>query len=201
VDVRTQILREATRLFARKGFDGTTVQELADSVGIRKPSLLYHFASKDELRQAVLDDVLSRWSEVIPNVLLQAARDEQFEAIMQAIASFFLEDADRARVVLREAMDRPDDLRDRLVTYVRPWVHLIADQLERGKKRGLVRPDVDTEAYAMLVPAMVVAAVAMIDRLAFVFSGDDAKKKSAQARLIEELIRIARAGLYVNTGA
>ena len=197
MDVRTQILREATRLFARKGFDGTTVQEVAESVGIRKPSLLYHFASKEELRQAVLDDVLARWNDVIPNVLLQAARDQQFEAIMEAITSFFLEDNDRARLLLREAIDRPDDLRDRLVTYVRPWIHVVADQLERGKKRGLVRPDVDTEAYAMVVAAMVVAGVAMMDRLSFVFTGD-AGKKSAQARFIKELVRIARAGLYVN---
>lgn len=197
MDVRTQILSEATRLFARKGFDGTTVQEVAEAVGIRKPSLLYHFASKDELRQAVLDDVLARWNDVIPNVLLQAARDQQFEAIMDAISSFFLEDGDRARVILREAIDRPDDLRDRLVTHVSPWIHVVADQLERGKKRGLVRADVDTEAYAMVVPAMVVAGVAMMDRLSFVFSGEDAKK-NAQGRFIKELVRIARAGLYAN---
>lgn len=199
MDVRTQILREATRLFAQKGFDGTTVQEVADAVGIRKPSLLYHFASKDELRQAVLDEVLARWNDVIPSVLLRAARDEQFEAIMEAITSFFVEDHDRARLLLREAIDRPDDLRDRLVTYVRPWIHVVADQLERGKKRDVVRPDVDPEAYATVVVAMVVSGVAMVERLAFVFH-DEKNKKGAQQRFLAELVRIARAGLYVDAG-
>lgn len=197
MDVRTQILREATRLFARQGFDGTSVQELADAVGIRKPSLLYHFESKEALRQAVLDQVLARWNDVIPTVLLSASRDQQFEALMDAITSFFLEDADRARLILREAIDRPGDLEQRLVTHVRPWIQVVADQLERGKKRGVVRPEVDTEAYAMVVAAMVVAGVAMMDRLAFVFTSEGGKRGS-QNRFVKELVRISRAGLYVN---
>lgn len=196
MDVRTQILRQATRLFAAQGFDGTSVQELADAVGIRKPSLLYHFESKDALRQAVLDDVLAHWNDVIPTILFKAAHDQQFEALMEAITSFFVEDADRARLLLREAIDRPDDLRVRLATHVRPWIAVVAEQLERAKKRGVVRPDVDTEAYATVVVSMVVGGVAIMDRLSFVLTGDSSKKHSQQ-RFLKELVRIARAGLYV----
>lgn len=196
MDVRADILRQATRLFAAKGFDGTSVQEVAEAVGIRKPSLLYHFPSKDELRQAVLDDVLSRWNDVVPGILLKADRDEQFEALMEAITSFFLEDSDRARLLLREAIDRPDGLRSQLVTNVRPWIRAVAVQLERGKKREVVRADVDTEAYATVVVAMVVAGVAMMDRLSFVFTTEETKA-SARVRFMRELVRIARAGLYV----
>jgi TetR/AcrR family transcriptional regulator len=198
VDVRDQILREATRLFAGQGFDGTSVQEVADAVGIRKPSLLYHFASKDELRIAVLDDVLAHWNHVIPTIVLKAAREQQFEALMDAITSFFTDDPDRARLLLRETIDRPDDMRERLVTHVRPWIQLVADQLERGKKRGSVRADVDTEAYATVVSAMVVSGVAMMDRLSFVLTGDEASKQSQQ-RFMRELVRIARASLYTDT--
>ncbi len=196
MDVRTQILRQATRLFAAQGYDGTSVQELADAVGIRKPSLLYHFESKEALRQAVLDEVLARWNDVIPTILFKAAGDAQFEALMEAITSFFVEDADRARLLLREAIDRPDDLRTRLTAHVRPWIAVVAEQLERGKKRGVVRADVDTEAYATVVVSMVVAGVAMMDRLSFVLT-QDASKKSSQQRFLKELVRIARAGLYV----
>ena len=82
MDVRGQILKEATKLFAAKGFDGTSVQEVADAVGIKKPSLLYHFESKEALRQAVLDEVLARWNDVIPHILLRAAREQQFERVV-----------------------------------------------------------------------------------------------------------------------
>ncbi|HMJ12015.1 MAG TPA: helix-turn-helix domain-containing protein, partial [Polyangiaceae bacterium] len=65
-DVRAQILGAATRLFAAQGFEGTSLQDVAEEVGIRKPSLLYHFASKDELRQAVLRELLAHWKETLP---------------------------------------------------------------------------------------------------------------------------------------
>ena len=43
MDVRSEIPYTATRLFAAKGFDGTSLEATAEAVGVRKPSLLYHF--------------------------------------------------------------------------------------------------------------------------------------------------------------
>lgn len=181
MDVRGQILKEATKLFAAKGFDGTSVQEVADAVGIKKPSLLYHFESKEALRQAVLDEVLARWNDVIPHILLRAAREQQFEAVMESMTSFFLEDADRARLILREALDRPDDLRERLLTFVQPWIALVAEQLDKGRAKGSVRPDVDSEAYATVVTGLVVSGVALLDRLSIVLSGAPDAKSTQSA--------------------
>lgn len=196
MDVRHSILAEATRLFAQKGFDGTSVQEVAEAVGIRKPSLLYHFASKDELRKAVLDDVLARWSDVLPRIFLQATRDEQFDALMEAMSGFFAEDPDRARIILREALDRPAELRALLAAHVRPWVAVVAGQLEKGKARGAVRPEVDTEAYALHVVAMVVSSIALLDSVHVVLEGAP-DLAASQKRMLNELFRVARTSLYV----
>ncbi|WP_408897736.1 TetR/AcrR family transcriptional regulator [Nocardioides sp. R1-1] len=48
-----QILREAARLFATKGFHGTSTREIAEAVGVRQPSLFHHFASKHEIARAL----------------------------------------------------------------------------------------------------------------------------------------------------
>ncbi len=52
-DRRQQILVEAARLFAAKGFEATSVREIAQATGILAGSLYYHFASKEELFVAV----------------------------------------------------------------------------------------------------------------------------------------------------
>jgi AcrR family transcriptional regulator len=49
-----QILVEATRAFGRAGFDGVTVQEIAEACGISRQGLLHHFGSKEDLLMALL---------------------------------------------------------------------------------------------------------------------------------------------------
>src|SRR5580692_8829142 len=107
-DVRTRIVDEATRLLAARGFDGTAVQDVADAVGVTKQAVLHHFNSKDQIREAVLGAILAHWKETLPRLLLAAtASDDRFEAVFGELLRFFATDPNRARVVLREALDRP----------------------------------------------------------------------------------------------
>jgi TetR/AcrR family transcriptional repressor of nem operon len=55
MDTRAKILDSAQRLIQTRSFHGFSFQDIADEVGIRKPSLYHHFASKDEVAIAVLD--------------------------------------------------------------------------------------------------------------------------------------------------
>ena len=195
MDVRNQILTHATRLFAEQGYDGTSVQEIADAVGIRKPSLLYHFRSKDALRENVLAEMLAHWNSVLPGLLLKASTEERFDATMQALSEFFIEDPDRARLFLRETLDRPEEMQAMLTAFVRPWVELLSGQLERAKRQGLVRAGVDPQAYAVEVITMAVAGTAVIDTLQTILP-DDPALGSTRTRHARELIRVARSSLY-----
>ena len=47
--------------------------QIAEAVGIRKPSLLYHFKSKDELRENVISEMLAHWNAVLPGLFLKAS--------------------------------------------------------------------------------------------------------------------------------
>lgn len=51
---KDRILDVSIDLFAQKGFDAVTMQEIADAVGIKKASLYYHFAGKDQILQDIL---------------------------------------------------------------------------------------------------------------------------------------------------
>lgn len=195
MDVRAEILSQATRLFAEQGYDGTSVQQIADAVGIRKPSLLYHFRSKDVLRENVLAEMLAHWNAVLPGLLLKASTEERFDATMEALTEFFIQDPDRARLFLRETLDRPESMQAMLAEFVKPWVDLLGAQLERAKKQGLVQPDVDPQAYAVEVITMAVAGTAVIDTMQVILPEHPARGGTRE-RHATELIRIARASLY-----
>jgi TetR/AcrR family transcriptional regulator len=64
-EVRGRIIREATRLFAERGYAATSVREIAEAVGVTKPTLYYHFGSKDGLFTALVNHHLGCWLDVI----------------------------------------------------------------------------------------------------------------------------------------
>ena len=70
-DRREVILREAAELFARQGVAATTVREIADAAGILSGSLYHHFASKDDIVDAVLSTFLTELRERYDEVLAE----------------------------------------------------------------------------------------------------------------------------------
>ncbi len=58
---REEILLAAAKLFAERGFAGTTTRDIANEVGIRQPSLFYHFKRKDDILQAIIDGAATPW--------------------------------------------------------------------------------------------------------------------------------------------
>ncbi|MBW2522576.1 MAG: TetR/AcrR family transcriptional regulator [Deltaproteobacteria bacterium] len=197
MDVRSEILRAATELFAARGFDGTSLQAIADAVGIRKASLLYHFRTKEELRLSVLAAVLDRWNEVLPRLLMAASAGERrFGAVIGEVARFFATDPDRARLLVREILDRPEDMKRRLETYVAPWVDVVADLIRKGQDRGEVHLEVDAEAYVLQIINLVVSGVALAASLSGALLPLDSPAGPPMDRHHRELIRIARTSLF-----
>lgn len=188
-DVRDRILVEATRLFAARGFDATPIQEIADAVGIRKPSLLYHYPSKDDLRRAVLDHIVARWNGILPAVLKAAASGtDQFDRVVAEVVSFFAADRDRARLLLREILDRPVEVRALLHTHVTPWIEVVAGHIRRGQEKGEIHADTDPEVYVVHIIELVLSSLAVYDLVSDHFDFD---------RYLGELLRLAKSGLFI----
>jgi TetR/AcrR family transcriptional regulator len=193
-DVRAATVAAAMRLFAAHGFEGTALQDIADAVGVTKPAVLHHFPSKEHVRQAVLDAILSHWNEALPRLLRAATGSgDRFDAVLGELYRFFSSNPDRARVVAREMLDRPTELRKLLRGSVQPWLGAVAGYIRAGKERGLHYAEVDEEAYLIHVLLLVVTASASATVTSSVLESD---VRGARERYDRELARIARASLF-----
>jgi len=188
--VRAKIVREATRLFAEKGVDATSVQEVASAVGLSKPSVLYHFPSKEALHAAVIDELTSRWNEVLPRLFAAATRTDRFDALFTEASSFFAEEMDRARLLVREALDRPARLRETLRERGSGWMTLLSQAIRVAQNEGLVRKSVDPEAYVLEAIILLLGTFAVGSMLQVLLPSEETKR--IDPRLLTELKRILR---------
>ncbi|MBX3182644.1 MAG: TetR/AcrR family transcriptional regulator [Polyangiaceae bacterium] len=191
-----QIRRAATRLFARHGFDGTSLQRIAEEAGMSKPTLLYHYASKEALRSAVLGNLIAHFREAVPQ-LLQAVTSGQgrFEALLRELVHFFREDPDRARLVMRELMDRPAEMQRLMLDNLRPWVLLVAEYVRKGQQTGEVRPEVDPESYVLHMVTLTIATLGSLPLTSRALSGEVSDARASE-RHLRELSRLARVSLF-----
>lgn len=180
-------------MFGRRGFEGTSLRAIAKAVGIRSPSLLYHFRNKEALRLAVLGSVLDHWKEELPRLLYSRGKGDVFDGLLAAVVGFFSEDPSKALLVVREMIDRPVAVKQMLAEHLRPWTTLLADAIRLGQERGTVRAEVDPEAYVVQVVTMALGTVAVGDVTAAMV---DMNESEATDRSVREMARVGRTALY-----
>lgn len=197
-DVRAEVVTAATRLMAARGFEGTSLQDIADAVGVSKPAVLHYYPSKEHIHQAVMQNILDHWRETLPRLLFAASNGaDRFDGIYRELQRFFREDPDRARLLVRQGLDRPEALREMLGGTVRPWLSAIAGYIRMGEKLDNHPPDLDAEAYVILALQLVIFSSAMGDTVSVAIDDSD----EARARYFREVVRIARASLFLGPPA
>ncbi|MEZ4236463.1 MAG: helix-turn-helix domain-containing protein [Myxococcota bacterium] len=191
-DVRSRILQEALHLFAARGYDGVPIEEIARAAGVTRPTLVYHFGSKAELREKVLEALLGRWRDELP-ALLQAATtgSDRFRSTFDALAGFFCADPARARLLLREMLDRPDEMAALFRLHLQPWTELVIDYVRRGQEEGRIRAALDPEAYAVQILNAMIVTAGNGHRTSEIL-----RDPPDEARQLAELRRIARTRLF-----
>lgn len=110
---RTRILEAAQRLFASKGFDGTTTRDLAQTAGIAEGTIFRYFPNK----KAILVEVAtSGWVEILTDLLTELSEMGSYKAVAQVMRRRmwnFQKNADLMRVCFMEVQFH-EDLRDRI---------------------------------------------------------------------------------------
>lgn len=103
---RDRILDAAEVLFARRGFAGVGLRELADSVGLGKSSLFHHFESKPQLYAAVCTRILARISALVDRSLAAGGSPmERLERVVDDLLDLLAAQPNDARILLRSLFE------------------------------------------------------------------------------------------------
>jgi TetR/AcrR family transcriptional regulator len=142
-DTRERIIDAAQVTFARDGFAGAKMQEIADRVGIQRPSLFYHFKNKEALFIAAHERVFARIEPVFRESLAPNGDPfVQLDRVSRAVLAVMAEEPDVARMVARTSVDRHPAAVKIVRTYLQPLVDVSVGFVREGQRRG-VFADID----------------------------------------------------------
>lgn len=133
---RQEILAAAVRVFARKGFAASRIDDVAAEAGIAKGSVYLYFDSRDALLAAAFDAHAARVADTLAAVDTAAEPLDRLAALVRATVAMLAEDADLARIQL-ELWSTPLDI----AGVYREYRATIAELLRAAELRPGLDPD------------------------------------------------------------
>ncbi len=154
IDAKTKILQAAQKLFAHKGFDGTTTKDLAGSAGVAEGTIFRHFANK----KAILVEVATQgWIILLTDLLTELSEMGSYKAIAQMMQRRMFnmqENLDMMKVCFMEAQFHPE-LRDRIQLEVIDKMTGIAEvYFEEAITKGVYRKNLSPKVIAKVFVGM-----------------------------------------------
>lgn len=166
-ETRALIVSEAMILFATRGYERTSLDAIAKSIGISAPALYYHFDSKDEILFATLETTLLNL-QTMASEAVDAAGDSPAEQLTAFVRAHVFHDVGNVEIMpmLNAGLYNVDKLidglpaarRKRLTMLQREFLDLLRQILRAGKTAKMFRID-DITATAFAVIGMVDFAV------------------------------------------
>jgi AcrR family transcriptional regulator len=99
-DTKERIQAAARELFAQKGVQKTSLQEIADKLGITKPALYYHFASREDLLRSIVQPLIDAGQRFIE--VQEKASSVEVRALLEGFFDFHIQHRENIMLVLSE---------------------------------------------------------------------------------------------------
>jgi TetR/AcrR family transcriptional regulator, cholesterol catabolism regulator len=155
---RSQILLAAAKLFSQKGYFASSVREVAKNANMKAGSVYYHFESKEQILDGVLDTgillITQTFEQALAALPAQASFDEKFGAGVRAHLHTLLKDSEHASAYIRIYGQLPPLIKRRSSEVRRAYGQLWIELLASGQREGAIRADLDLKLVAPLILGM-----------------------------------------------
>jgi AcrR family transcriptional regulator len=140
--VEQEIFEQATTLFARRGYAGTSFQDIADAVGLTRPALYHYVKSKDDLLARLVAEVTVVAAKDIANIAKQTelSATARVRNIVLLLTRRQAEQGERFRLLLRSEADLPETVADSYAKNRRAVLRSLTEVIEQGIAAGEFRP-------------------------------------------------------------
>jgi TetR/AcrR family transcriptional regulator, cholesterol catabolism regulator len=148
---RSELTREAARLFAQKGYHGTSIGDIADALGIQKASLYAHIASKKDLLYETMRDGADAFHAALDAIPEDLPAVEKIRLALRGHLRVVAEQLDVATVFVQEWRYLEGERREEIVAERRRYEERIRELFREGRERSELRADLDEGAAALLL--------------------------------------------------
>ncbi len=139
-DTKELILGVALKQFADHGYSAVSLNDIAEEVGIKKPSILHHFSSKEALYRAVILEEFADWVLLMSDAIAKNVNGwDQVEQLLRAAFTFFEQHPYFVRIARREALDPESLFSTELGTALKPMIDQGAAYLEAEMDAGRLK--------------------------------------------------------------
>jgi TetR/AcrR family transcriptional regulator, cholesterol catabolism regulator len=147
VDSRQEILRTAARLFQQRGYDATSMNDVAAALKLSKGGLYHHFQGKDEILFEIMNHAMEITQErVIAPVRAIADPEERLRALIRLHIEVVLSPRDREiTVMLHENHPLPPALRKRINARKKEYIHFVEELIAEILKDAQKNPQKNAE--------------------------------------------------------
>src|SRR5947207_13747885 len=147
---RNELVRQAARLFAEKGYHGTSTGDLAEAMGVQKGSLYAHIRSKEDLLWEVAHDGAAAFHAALDSIPDDLPATEKIRLALRAHLGIVAEQLDVATVFIREWRYLEGERRDEFVGERRRYEERFRALFREGRELGELRTDLDDGAAALV---------------------------------------------------
>jgi len=165
-ETKRLILKSARTLFARRGMEECTIREIAKKAGVSAASVIVHFKSKTALlEEALCGDIEGVLSGLVASIPENLGLRDRLMHLSKGFLRLYDKNRNLYRALIRYTVFEPEAETPIMSALSERYIRFLSQVIEEQKKRGVIRPGVDSRIAAGSIFSLYMGALIMLLRM------------------------------------